>query len=81
MVQILALRSMIEGDREDFEKAEILERDREGFNFSWGPRSYDDHTCFILAQAAYHHGEKERSEAYLARARKAGCRLPFDPSG
>ncbi len=81
MVQILALRSMIEGDREDFEKAEILERDREGFNFSWSPRNYDGHTCFILARAAHHHGEKERSEAYLGRARKTGCRLPFDPSG
>jgi hypothetical protein len=72
---------MIEGNREDFEKAGILEREREGFDFSWGPWNYDDNTCFVLAKAAHHHGEKEMSEAYLARARKAGCRLSFDPSG
>ncbi len=81
MVQALARRSMIEENREDFETARTLEQTREGYNFSWGPRYFDDHTCFVLAQAAHHHGEQEMSETYLARARQAGCRLPFDPSG
>ena len=63
------------------EAARTLEKSREGYNFSWGPRNFDDYTCFVLAQAAHHHGQQEMSETYLARARQAGCRLPFDPSG
>lgn len=77
MVQSLALKSMIDSNPKIYREAVALEKNREGFDFSWQPMSGDDRTCFLLARAALHHGEHDDVAIYYSRAKEAGCRLPL----
>jgi hypothetical protein len=78
MVQCLALRSRITGERTHYEAARELERNRRGFDFSWAPTACESQTCYTLAKAALHHGERDAATAYHRRASDAGCRLALD---
>ena len=75
MVQSLALKSIIGSSREIYREAVVLEKNREGFDFSWGPITCEDRTCYILARAALHHEEQEDADTYYSRAKAAGCLL------